>query len=326
MMGALGVTSAEAGVVADPGRGAELRAPPHQPTAQLAQHPSPQPPSPSPPGTPPPESAATALKNALQDIAGDMQYYGAGIGVVGVVAMAGPGLFKPAGACVAAGGAFIAMGGMWLDRTTKQLFPGQRSVRTIRSIAALRHAARQRIGKFPRRLRGVAAAVIALRDNVAQLEPATLALTTAVDAAAAAQNDEERLSELETAAENAQTVAELLDEAPALRERFAAALTAARVRFSLTAGQLASLDRTVARRGLPRRLIAALRRFGAPDSWIAEYDAAARLAGPVAPQLEQVVQGPADITSLLNDASLTARQQVTATALRDMAAVWQPAT
>lgn len=121
--------------------------------------------------------------------------------------------------------------------------------------------------------RSVAEAANAWADNVASMISLTSAFVTSINraqGAAEAKNPAAQQNQEQAAAGFALQIATLDDARPSLRNRFKSALVAAGFHVSVTPTQFRSLQKRVAKKGLPRSFVVALRSTGASNAVIAD--------------------------------------------------------
>lgn len=175
-------------------------------------------------------------------------------------------------------------------------------------------------GALPGRLRGVARAIDALNDNSYAFGQHVLAVVAAVNRAAAASqaaDDKARRTQLQAALLYGRAAADLLGRQPALLRRLAAALARAGLRVGIGPRDLRAAQRKIARNGLSRESAANLRRFGASETWIRQYDADLRRHGLTAPvDFRRLVRRRVELSRVLRDRTFTAQLREAASALR----------
>jgi hypothetical protein len=121
--------------------------------------------------------------------------------------------------------------------------------------------------------RPVAKAANAWADNTASTISLTAAFVTSINraqGASEAKNAAAQQNQEQAAAGFALQIAALDDARPGLRARLKSALVAAGIHASLTPTQFRSFQRRVAKNGLPRSFVAALRSTGASNAVIAD--------------------------------------------------------
>jgi hypothetical protein len=138
------------------------------------------------------------------------------------------------------------------------------------------------------------------------VRPGLITLIVATDrasGAAQAKDQAARVRQLHAGAGFARTAAQLIAASPQLDLRLARALSAARFPLVFSAADLSRGRAHVAKSGLSRDVVAALRRFGISDSGIHEF------TQEVA---RQSVTGRVNVAGLLASRSLALQQRTTA--------------